>query len=51
MKTFAEFLLALMLLSFTGLLGLSKPFLVGFEYALKKGWVKFPKTFSGTKAR
>ena len=51
MKTLAEFLIALMLLSLTSLLGLSKPFFVGFEYALKKRWIKFPKTFSGNKVR
>lgn len=51
MKSLTDLLLALFLLSLTTLLGLSKPFLVGFEYALKKRWVKFPKTFSGVKAR
>jgi hypothetical protein len=51
MKTLTDLLLALTLLSLTSLLGLSKPFFMAFDYALRKRWVKFPKTFSGTKVR
>ncbi len=51
MKSLTDLFLALFLLSLTSLLGLSKPFFVAFEYALKKRWVKFPKTFSGIKVR
>jgi hypothetical protein len=51
MKALTDILLALALLSVTSLLGLSKPFFMAFDYALRKRWVKFPKTFSGTKVR
>lgn len=51
MKLLGSFFIATMILSVTTLLSLARPFLVGFEYSLKKGWVKFPKTFSGTKVR
>jgi hypothetical protein len=51
MKPLGGFFIAVMLLSFTSLLPLARPLLAGFEYGLKKGWVKFPKTFSGTKVR
>ena len=51
MKPLTDLLLALAFLSLTSLLGLSKPFFMAFDYALKKRWVKYPKTFSGTKVR
>ncbi len=47
MKNLIGFTLSAMVLGITTSLILAKPFLVGFEYGVKKRWLKFPKMFNG----
>jgi hypothetical protein len=49
MRYIGNFILSLLVLALTSTLILANPLVIGFEYSLKKGWVKFPKTFKGRK--
>lgn len=44
MRTIAGFTLSLLVLGLTTSLILAKPLVSAFEYGLKKGWVRFPKS-------